>query len=255
VTDRASSGATFHDHFSRVASTYAEYRPSQPDALVRWVVGLTPGRALAWDCATGSGQAARAIAEHFAHVVATDASAAQLAHAPPHARVEYRVAAAEASGLADRSVDLVAVAQALHWFDLGAFFREVRRVLVPGGAVAAWSYMSPHVDDAAVDALLHEHMYAAHRLGPYWPPERQLIEDGYRTIAFPFDEVAAPPFELVARWTLAQLAGYMRSWSATARYVDAHGRDPIAEFEAEAGPLWDGGERTVRWQYAIRAGH
>ena len=249
-------GGAFRDLFSGVAETYAEFRPSQPEALVRWAVGLAPRHELAWDCATGSGQAARAMADHFARVIATDASEAQLAHAAPHARVTYRVATAEASGLAAGSVDLVTVAQALHWFDLDAFYREVRRVLAPGGALAAWSYMSPRIDDAALDALLQEHMYG--RLGPYWPPERRLIEDGYRTVPFPFDEVAAPAFDLVARWTLAQLAGYMRSWSATVRYVRAHGRDPIADFEAEArAALADGGEapRTVTWTYAVRAGY
>jgi SAM-dependent methyltransferase len=246
----------FPDHFSHVAGAYASFRPSQPDALVSWAVGLAPRRDLAWDCATGNGQAARAVAEHFARVVATDASASQLAHAAPHPRVTYRAAPAEASGLTDRSADLVTVAQALHWFDLDAFYREVRRVLAPGGALAVWSYMSPHVDAPAADALLQEYMYG--RLGPYWPPERRLIEEGYRTIPFPFDEVAAPPFALVARWTLAQLAGYMRTWSATSRYVAAHGRDPIADFEAAARDAWgdDGAaERTVTWVYAIRAGY
>jgi hypothetical protein len=129
----------------------------------------------------------------------------------------------------------------------------VRRVLAPGGALVAWSYMSPRIDEPVLDALLKAHMYG--RLGPYWPPERRLIEEGYRTIDFPFAEVEAPPFELVRSWTLAQLAGYMRSWSATSRYVAAHGCDPIADFEAEARDAWGDGVRRVRWTYAIRAGY
>jgi ubiquinone/menaquinone biosynthesis C-methylase UbiE len=245
---------SFRDHFSRVADAYAEFRPTQPDALVGWLVTLSPRRALAWDCATGSGQAARAVAEHFARVIATDASASQLVHAAPHARVEYRVAPAEESGLDAGTVDLVTVAQALHWFDLDAFYREVRRVLAPGGVLVAWSYMSPHVvDDAALDTLLHACMHQT--LGAYWPRERQYVEDGYRTIPFPFDEVTAPPFDLVVQWTLDQLAGYMRTWSATTRYVDARGGDPIADFETAARERWGGGTRTVRWEYAVRAGY
>jgi SAM-dependent methyltransferase len=219
-------------------------------------VGLAPRRGLAWDCATGNGQAAIAVAEHFARVIATDASAAQIAHATPHARVTYRVATAEASGLAALAADLVTVAQALHWFDLDAFYREARRVLAPGGALVAWSYMSPHVDAPAVDALLQDLMHG--RLGAYWPPERRLVEEGYRTIPFPFDEVPPPPLALVARWTLPQLAGYMRTWSATSRYVEAHGLDPITDFEKAARAVW--GEdaaavRAVTWVYAIRAGY
>jgi ubiquinone/menaquinone biosynthesis C-methylase UbiE len=248
---------SFKDHFSALADAYAAFRPTQPAALIEWAVGLAPRRGHAWDCATGNGQAAVALAEHFARVTATDASAAQVERATPNERVTYRVAPAEASGLPDGSADLVTVAQALHWFDLPAFYREARRVLAPGGAVAAWCYMSPRVDDAAANALLHHHMYDA--LGPYWPAERQLIEDGYRTVPFPFDEVEAPPLELTARWTLAQLAGYMRSWSATAQYRAAHdGRDPIAAFEAEARGVWPDagvGALTVRWAYAVRAGY
>jgi SAM-dependent methyltransferase len=246
----------FRDHFSRLAATYAAYRPSQPPELVAWAAALAPGRALAWDCATGNGQAALALAEHFDRVAATDASAAQIARATAHPRVTYAVGPAEASGLASASVDLVAVAQALHWFDLDVFYREVRRVLVSGGALAVWSYMAPRLDEPALNAMFRHHMYDV--LGPYWPPERRLIEAGYRTLAFPFDEVEAPRFELTREWTLAQLAGYMRSWSATAQYVDAHGRDPIADFEADARDAWgdDGAAvRTVRWDYAIRAGY
>lgn len=246
---------TFKDHFSDVAARYAAFRPTQPPGLVAWVAGLAPGHDAAWDCGTGSGQAAIALAEHFAHVVATDASAAQLAHAAPHPRVAYRVAPAEASGLADASIDLVTVAQALHWFDIDAFNREAARVLKPGGAIAVWTYQTPTVETPGVrEAFLH---LARDVVGPYWPPERQLIDDAYRTIPFPFDEVAAPPFELRIEWTLAQLAGYLRTWSATTRYVAAVGVDPIDAFEREAAALLPTADARVviRWPYAVRAGH
>ncbi|HEX4936896.1 MAG TPA: class I SAM-dependent methyltransferase, partial [Gemmatimonadaceae bacterium] len=130
----------FNDLFSEHAATYVAARPEYPDELYRFVVGLAPGRELAWDCATGNGQAARDLARYFERVIATDASAAQIEHAAPVPNVEYRVATAESSGLADRSVQLVTVAQALHWLDLDAFYAEVRRVTVPGGVLAAWSY-------------------------------------------------------------------------------------------------------------------
>jgi len=248
--------STFKDHFSRLAATYAAYRPVQPLAVLEWAASLVPRRAVAWDCATGNGQAACGLAPFFDRVIATDASAAQIAQATPHARVEYRVAPAEASGLADASVDLVSVAQALHWFDLDAFYREVRRVLAPGGALAVWSYMDPHVVDVPdVDAAFGRFAYGT--LGAYWPPERRLVEEGYRTVAFPFDEVAAPPFDLTVRWTLDELAGYLRSWSATARYVDAHGADPVATFVDEVRGTWGDAEmrHAIRWRYAIRAGY
>jgi len=246
---------TFKDHFSSVAADYATFRPTQPAALLDWIVGLAPARRVAWDCGTGSGQVAVDLGRTFERVIATDASAAQLEHAVPAPRVEYRVAGAESSGLADGSVDLVTVAQAVHWFDIDAFNREAQRVLVPGGAIAVWTYQTPTIETPGVsEAFLR---FARETVGAYWPPERRLIDEGYRTIPFPFAEVAVPPFELRVEWTVAQLAGYLRTWSATAGYVKAHGVDPVAAFEREASAWLAGpGVRcTVRWPYAVRAGH
>jgi len=243
---------TFADHFSAQSTTYAAFRPHYPDALFDWLATLVPRDAEAWDCATGSGQAAVALAERVAHVSATDASAAQLAHAAPHPRVSYAVAPAEASGLADASVDLVTVAQALHWFERDAFWREVRRVLRPGGVVAVWSYGNATLDSPALDDAFR-HFYA-HVVGPYWPAERAYVGAAYRALSFPFDELTTPSFTMTAWWTLADLAGYVRSWSATARYVRAHDEDPVGRLERALAPLWGDGERAVRWPLTVRVG-
>ena len=246
----------FADHFSARAARYAAFRPDYPPELVAWAASLAPRRGLAWDCATGSGQAAVALGEHFARVLATDASAAQIASARPHERVAYRVARAEASGIEDASVDLVTVAQALHWLDAGAFWSEVRRVLAPRGAVAAWGYGNPRLDDARADAELAR--FLEETVGPDWPPERATLLAGFRTLPFPFDEVAdAPRFELVRDWTLDELLGYASTWSATARHVERTGRDPVPELEAALRALWpgDGAARAaVRWPIPLRAG-
>jgi ubiquinone/menaquinone biosynthesis C-methylase UbiE len=251
---------TFKDYFSRAAAEYAAFRPTQPDALLAWVTSLARGRARAWDCGTGNGQVAVGLAKHFDRVIATDASVAQVEHAVPNARVEYRVRRAEVSGLQAASVDLVTAAQAVHWFDIPAFFAEARRVLAPGGAIAVWTYQTPTVSsstDASTAIGDAFRQFAEVTVGPYWPPERQLINEGYRTFDFPFPEVPAPPFELRVEWTLTQLAGYMRTWSATARYIAALGSDPVDAFEAELAELI--GEANPRcvilWPYAIRAGH
>jgi len=246
---------SFRDHFSARAATYAACRPTYPDALFDWIAGLVTRRDVAWDCGTGSGQAAVALAARFAHVHATDASAAQLAHAVPHARVSYAVAPAERSGLPERSVDLVTVAQALHWFDVDAFYAEVRRVLRPSGAIAVWTYGDVHTGDAALDDRLHR--FAHGTLGPWWPPERAHVDAGYRTLPFPFHEVEAPSFVLEHRWTLPELAGYLRSWSATLRWQAAHATDPVAPLEAELRPLWGDPDRprTVIWPLVVRAGY
>lgn len=245
--------ASFPDHFSTLAGGYARHRPGYPDALFTWLAAQAPARERAWDCATGSGQAAVGLAAHFAAVAATDASAAQIEAATAHPRVRYGVAPAEASGLAGGSVSLVTAAQALHWFDLPRFHAEARRVLVPGGVIAVWSYnlltVTPAVD-AVVNRLYGE------ALAGYWPAERHHVESGYRTLPFPFEPVEPPPFAMTARWSLADLTGYLRTWSAVDRCRGATGRDPVAAVERALAAAWGPAERTyeVRWPLALRVG-
>lgn len=245
---------TFADHFSGVARGYAGFRPSYPLGLYEWLAKQADVRDLAWDCATGSGQAAVDLARYFARVVATDASTAQVNEAEPHPRIEYRVAPAEASGLDTGSVDLVVVAQALHWFDQERFNAEARRVLKQRGVIAEWCYGLTTVDGEAVDVLVQR--YYTVIVGPYWPAERAHIEAGYRDLPFPFTPIMAPAFEMEVDWTLAQLAGYLRTWSATARYAQARGQDPVVALEREIAPHWGapGSRRRVSWPLALRAG-
>lgn len=244
----------FADHFAALSRSYADARPHYPPALFAWLAEVAPATEVAWDCACGSAQASLGLAEHFARVVATDASAAQLAEAPQHPRVNYHQAPAEASGLAATSVDLVAVAQALHWFDLEGFYAEVRRVLRPDGVLAVWSYGPLRVAGGIVDGICER--FCRRTVGPYWPPERALVEEGYRSLAFPFAELAAPHFAMCQRWTLTRLLGYFRSWSATGRYIAARGEDPVAGVADELAAAWGDPAvtREITWPLAVRAG-
>lgn len=241
----------FSDHFSVAASSYATYRPHYPPALFRWLADQAANRERAWDCGTGNGQAAVALAAHFAEVIATDPSVAQLAHAERATNVHYAATTAERAAIAEYSVDVVTVAQALHWFDRDAFYREVGRVLRPGGILAAWSYglITLGADlDAPVGRFYHK------TIGPYWPSERSLVDTGYAGIELPFREEKAPRFEIQAEWTLAQLAGYVSTWSAVNRYRDARAADPIPDLVRELAPRWGaaGTTRTVRWPLIVR---
>jgi SAM-dependent methyltransferase len=244
---------TFKDHFSSASDRYAAYRPDYPAALFAWLAGLCAEHDLAWDCATGSGQAALGLAPHFSRVVATDASAEQIRHAAPHPLIDYRVAPAEASGLADHSVDLVTVAQAAHWFDLPRFYAEAARVLKPGGAIAVWGY-GRMLLPGEMDALFQR--FYAETVGPYWPPERALIDDTYRSLDFPFTEIQPPAFAIEVEWTLPRLLDYLSTWSAVKRYQAAQGHDPLPALLAELRPLWGDPEaaRALQWPLFLRAG-
>lgn len=244
----------FKDHFSSLAAQYSAFRPAYPPAIFDYLAQLCRERHSAWDCACGNGQAALALAERFETVIATDGSPQQLAAAPTHANVTYRVARAEESGIDSQSVDLVTVAQALHWFDLDPFYGEVQRVLKPAGVLAVWTYGPLHVEADAVDALLQEFYHDI--VGPYWPPERRLVEAGYRDLAFPFAEISPPPFNMEKQWNLAHLLGYLHTWSATRRYADDTGTDPVLALEERLRSAWVDPQsaRRVAWPLALRVG-
>jgi SAM-dependent methyltransferase len=243
----------FADHFSALAHAYASARPSYPAELFAYLASVAPARRHAWDSGAGNGQASVALAAFFEEVTATDASEAQLGAAPAHPRVGYRVAPAEASGLDAGSVDLVTAAQALHWFDIDAFFAEARRVLRPAGILAVWTYGQPRLDEAGADAVLAGFYTGV--VGPYWPAERHLVETGYRTLSFPFDELTPPPFRMERRWTLAALLAYVRTWSATCRYIAERGADPVDGLARDLAAHWpEDRTETVRWPLSLRIG-
>jgi len=244
---------SFKDHFSQVASAYAAHRPSYPAALVDFLATHAPARRVAWDSGCGSGQLSVLLAGPFEHVVATDASADQIARATAHPKVEYRCAPAEASELEKASVDLATAAQAAHWFDLPAYYAEVRRVVRPGGLVALISYGVVTVN-AALDAIIRP--FYRDVLGSYWPPERRHVDDGYRMLPFPFAELDAPPFEIGLDWRLEELVGYVGTWSAVWALERAQGPAPFATFQRDLATAWGpaAGIRSVRWPLALRVG-
>jgi SAM-dependent methyltransferase len=244
----------FADHFSRLSSRYAIYRPRYPGGLFDAIAAASARRGRLWDCATGSGQAAVPLAARFDVVVASDASRQQVRSAKPHPRVRYFVALAESAPLREQWADVVTVAQALHWLDLPVFYAEVRRVLAPGGLFVAWTYGAQRVGEAAIDDMIED--FYGRVVGPYWAPERHLVETGYRTLDFPFDEVtiASPP--MTGHWTMGQLLGYISTWSAVAKCRDVTDHDPLPELEARLEPLWGNParQRRIEWPIAVRAG-
>ena len=241
------------DHFAGVSAGYAAYRPHYPDALFDFLAGAAPARDTAWDAGTGTGQAAEGLARVFAHVIATDASASQIDRAASQPNVTYRVASAEQSGLDRGSIDLVSVAQAVHWFDHARFWPEVRRVLRPHGVIAIWTYVLFEIAPQ-IDAIVRR--FYSGIVGPYWPPERRHVDTRYQSISFPFHEFTAPNFVIEQAMNLSDVAGYVRTWSATRNFMNQHHKDPVDGLVQELELVWgaSGQTRLARWPVTMRAG-
>lgn len=252
------------DLFSKQSKQYASSRPTYPRELFEFVVGLVEEKNLAWDCATGNGQAAIVLADYFKQVVASDISTKQIENAQQKGNVAYYIFPAEKTPLKDNSVDLITTAQALHWFDHNRFYSEVRRVLKKrnggksaGGIIAAWAYglhtISPEIDK--VTFRLYEEILG----DKYWPSERKHVEAKYETIPFPFDQIPAPQFQIQLNWSMSDLVNYFRSWSSVQNFIEENNYDPVSKILDSLENAW-GGEhrinekRKVSWPLYVKAG-
>ncbi len=240
------------DNFSSGSDNYSLFRPSSPDEIFDFLYSNIVNFEHAWDCGTGNGQVARVLAKRFHNVTATDISEEQICEAHSLPNINYLIERAEYTSLPTSSVDLVTVAQAIHWFDFEPFYAEVRRVCRAGAIVAAWTYASIHVTervDKVIDKLYRE------LTGPYWDKERRYVDECYQSIPFPFDEIETPSFCIEQHMTLAQLTGYLRTWSGVKHYERATQVDPVTIVEEELAAAWDNaGTRLTTWPVYMRAG-
>jgi len=243
----------FHDHFSNRAEDYAQYRPTYPGDLFDYLASIAPATERAWDCGTGNGQAALALAARFRQVIATDASAEQIENAFAHERIDYRVEPAEETTIEAKSVDLVTVGTAVHWFDFNAFYDEVRRVGKPGAILAVWTYFFPIID-RGVDQWLER--YYRETLDGYWPERIRHLETHYRMLPFPFAEIESPAFHMEAEWDLHDLAGFIASWSATQKYVEEKGKSALDSVLRDLQERWGEEDqvRAINWPLYFRIG-
>lgn len=240
--------------FDRGGGRYAAFRPEYPPELATYLAELAPGRGRALDVGCGTGQLTRQLGQHFDAVIGLDPSQDQLDHAAPHPRVTYRCAPAEALPVANASIDLITAAQAAHWFDRPAFYAETRRVARPQAIIALISYGVPELEDAALQDRFSRFYYR--EIGPFWPPERSLVDSGYAGIDFPFDEIPAPPMVIRRDWSLDDFGGYLSTWSAVRRAQDSGRGDLLTAFSSDLSDLW--GEpairRRVTWPLVMRVG-
>jgi len=240
------------DNFSTQAAEYAIYRPTYPIELYDFLFKLVAHKHAAWDCATGNGQVASILAQHFQHVYATDISEKQLSQALPLPNVVYQVESSDQVNVTDQSFDLITVAQAIHWFNFDAFYSEVKRTLKPNGIIAVIGYGLMSIDKK-VDQVIHK-LYET-ILGKYWDSERRYIEEGYKTIPFPFEEIVAPHFQIKTTWNFNQLIGYLNTWSSLQHYKRANDRNPLEYVLTELKEAWgDDAEKDVRFPVLLRVG-
>ncbi len=243
----------FKDHFSIQAREYARSRPQYPTGLFKWLSSLVENHEQAWDVATGNGQAAVALSPHFHQIIATDASQEQIKHAFHKPNIHYKIAAAEKSGIKENSIDLITVAQALHWFNFSQFYQEVHRVAKKNAIIAAWAYQLVNINEQL--DLIIRHFYE-NTVGSYWPLERKYIDQSYRTIPFPFPVVEAPRFQMEKSWTLDQLVNYLLTWSAVQNYIRKNRQNPVDLIIDKLDRTWGDGpqEKKAFWPIILKVG-
>jgi hypothetical protein len=224
------------DLFSKQAGDYAKYRPFYPKELFDHILQFVEEKNIAWDCATGNGQAALALAPHFKKVIATDISEKQLALAKPHANIQYQISQAEHTNFPGNYFDLITVAQAYHWFKFEAFEKEVRRVAKKNAVIAVWGYNLFSTNDVAINALIKK-IYTE-IVGPFWDAERKYIDDNFKTVPFNFSPLPSKAFFIKTEWSKTDVVGYLNSWSAVQHFITAKKYDPVDDIINDLDLHW-----------------
>lgn len=240
------------DLFSSNSQLYQQARPSYPATVIQEVLKYVPDRNFAWDCGAGSGQFTQLLTPYFDHIVATDLSENQLQQAPYFENVSYQIQPAEHTSFATYSFDLITVAQAIHWFDFEAFYREVKRTLKPNGVLAVIGYGLIHVEHKIINELIHDVYF--NQLNGYWDLERRYIDEEYKTIPFPFDELLTPDLKMQYQWSATQLLDYINTWSAIKHYKNKHEDNPLAQLEAYIKQNQDVNALNIEFPVLLRIG-
>lgn len=240
------------DNFSSQADAYLRFRPSYPKELLQLISKIVPNKDAVWDVGTGNGQLAVMLSDLFQNVYATDISERQLQNAIARPNIQYSKQSAELTNFSSNQFDLIAIAQAIHWFDFEAFYREVKRTLKQGGVIVIVGYGLVRVNkeiDLIIDRFYHE------IVGPYWDLERRYVDEAYSTIPFPFEEVIdTPQIKLESDMSLEQLLGYLNSWSAVQHYKNDNGTNPLDQIQDNLREVWVSETFEVTHSFFMRIG-
>ncbi|MCD6017067.1 MAG: methyltransferase protein [Bacteroidetes bacterium] len=245
--------SSFKDNFSKQADIYIKYRPLYPTAVYSFLSSLTVEHELALDCGTGNGQAAIGLTAFYKKVIATDPSEQQIKNCLPDKNITYLVEKAEQTSLLPNSVDLITIANALHWFDFDIFYEEAKRVLKNNGVIAAWTMSLPSISPEIDPIIRRFHDYT---VDAYWQPENRLVEKEYTTIPFPFQIISSPEFYSEKEMDLDELIGYLNTWSATQRFITDRQFNPTEQLKKELMSLWpdSSSKKKLTWRLIVKVG-
>lgn len=241
------------EYFNVRSNDYKKYRPVYPKELFEFLADIAPANDLAWDCGCGTGQATAALSDYFDKVTGTDDSEGQIKNAIKKQNIIYKVISEETSGFKDNSVDLVTCAQSLHWLTLNKLYKEVKRVLKPGGIIAVWTYNLFRVNkeiDSLIDKFYFDIIYS------YWPEQRKHVESKYKELDFPFNKRPAPQFSMEAEWNIDQLIGYLNTWTGVQNYIEFEAFNPLEFIEKELQTIWkkNKSKKKILWPLTLKVG-
>jgi ubiquinone/menaquinone biosynthesis C-methylase UbiE len=240
------------DNFSTQSDKYAKYRPTYPSDLFDYINSIVQDKQNAWDCGTGNGQVAYELAKTFDNVFATDISQSQIDNALQADNIFYSVQPAEKTNFDNELFDLIVVAQAIHWFDFDKFYTEVKRTAKENALLCIVGYGKSKISEK-IDNVIND--FHDNVIGKYWDKERKYIDEKYKTIPFPFDEMQTPNFVNTQRWTLEHLIGYLNTWSAVKHFIKQNGYNPIDKLQSEIEQLWNNEQtKQVHFPLLLRIG-
>jgi ubiquinone/menaquinone biosynthesis C-methylase UbiE len=249
--DQTQKNIQMKDNFSKQADLYAKYRPTYPPELFEFIISQVREKDMAWDCATGNGQSAKALSPHFNKVYATDISQKQIDNAYQAENIFYSVQPAEQTIFLNNSFDLITVSQALHWFKFDEFYKEVNRVAKQGAIIAAWCYSLLRISKE-IDAIIDAYHYKT--MADYWDNERKYVDDEYRGIPFPFEKINTPSFQIEYKWSLEDLEGYLNTWSALQNYIAANNTNPVPALIKNIKRYWKQSQMSVHFPIHLLVG-
>lgn len=233
------------DLFSLQSKKYAKYRISYPKEIYKEIYKILKKNKIpfefAWDCGTGNGQVAKELAKKFSIVYATDISENQIKEAIKKPNIFYSIEPAENTSLKDNSINLITVAQALHWFEFEPFYEEIKRVSKKPAILAIWCYSTCIIRDSKINRLFNQ--FYKNILGPYWEKERKYVEEGYQNIDIPFRKILEKNIEFIKNFTKSKFVGYLSTWSSVQKYIEIHNQNPIYFFKKEIEPYWNSKEK------------